>query len=93
MLKVLRGEATQAIRNDAPEAVMMRSSAYATLAKLAQRAPDLVRADVRLPSELFSSLETEQVCAATLHWRAYIAPGRLLSPLHLLQNPSLRSSR
>ena len=107
MLKVLRGEATASQRLDAPEVVMMRSSAYAaaparllsphagspsaricpcasrgakantraprgphsadsrgryaTLCKLCQRAPANVRADPRLPAELFNALETEPI--------------------------------
>ena len=63
MLKVLRGEATQSMRVDAPEAVMMRSSAYATLGRLCQRAPQHVKSDTRLPAELFTALETEQLGA------------------------------
>ena len=63
MLRVLRGEATQSLRTDAAEAVMMRSSAYATLAKLCQRTPEHVRGDTRLPSELFAALESEQLAA------------------------------
>ena len=51
------------MRVDAPEAVMMRSSAYATLARLCQRCPQHVKADTKLPSELFSALEGEQLAA------------------------------
>ena len=63
MLKVLRGEAASELPHAHPDAVLMRSSAYATLASLCQRSPEHVRADTRLPAELFSALESEQLAA------------------------------
>ena len=63
--QVLRGEATSSLRLDHPDAVMMRSSAYVTVAKLCQRVPEIVQADLNLPSQLFAWLETEPLAART----------------------------
>ena len=64
-IQVLRGEATSSLRLDHPDAVMMRSSAYVTVAKLCQRVPEIVQADLNLPSQLFAWLETEPLAART----------------------------
>jgi len=52
LLRVTRGEATPGLRPDAPEAVSMRSHAYAALAALCRRVPKLLAADSALATEL-----------------------------------------
>ncbi len=82
---------------------MMRGLAYGTLAKLCQRAPQHVQSDLKLPTELFTALETEQMAAraslqealaalATVHARRPGAPPPPPAMLSTLRALLLRSA-
>jgi hypothetical protein len=82
---------------------MMRGLAYGTLTKLCQRTPQHVQSDTKLPTELFTALETEQMAAraplqealaalASVHARRIGAPPPPPAMLATLRSLLLRSA-